>query len=103
MEEDRISQLQAILAENPTDKMARYALAMELLNGGQNESAMLELRKVLSHDPGYVPAYQMLAQAMMRKGLSVEAKEVLDRGIQAAAASGNQHAQREMLGMLDEL
>ncbi len=103
MAEDRMSQLHAILAQNPADKMARYALAMEYFQSGQDETAMLEFRKILASDPTYVPAYQMLAQAMIRKGLGTEAREVLDRGIQAAVASGNQHAQQELQAMVDDL
>ncbi len=103
MADDRISQLQAILAEHPDEKMARYALALEHMNSGQLESAMIEFRKLLNSHPDYVPAYQMLAQAMTRQGLPVEAREVLIKGIETAAASGNQHAQSEMQGMLDEI
>ncbi len=100
---DRVSQLEAILAENPSDAMARYALAMEFMNAGQLETAIMQFRLLLNHHPGHVAAYQMLAQAMMRKGLTVEARDVLVKGMEVAAAAGNEHAQSEMHGMLQEL
>ena len=103
MSDDRASQLKEILAEDPKNQMARYALALELMNAGQLETAIMEFRQLLVHHPDYVPGYQMLAQAMMRAGLNPEAGEVLKKGIDTAAASGNSHAQSEMQGMLDEI
>lgn len=100
---DRISQLREILAHAPGDKMARYALAMEYLSGGEMESAIGELAGLVSDHPDYVPAYQMLAQTLLRHGDETRAREVLEKGIRTAAASGNAHAQSEMQGMLDEM
>ena len=103
MAEDRVSQLKEILAQDPKNQMARYALALEFANAGQLETAMLEFRQLLVDHPAYVPGYQMLAQTMMRAGLTNDARDTLRKGIEAAAASGNSHAQSEMQGMLDEI
>jgi cytochrome c-type biogenesis protein CcmH/NrfG len=100
---DRIAQLNEILAENPSDVFARYSLAMEYANSGQQETAVLEFRKLLAEHPGYVPAYQMLAQTLMRGGLNVEAHEVLCAGIETAIRAGNSHARSEMEAMLAEI
>lgn len=103
MSDDRVSQLKEILAQDPKSQMARYALALEYVNSGQLDTAMLEFRQLLADHPGYVPGYQMLAQTMMRAGLTNDARDVLRKGIETAAATGNAHAQSEMQGMLDEL
>ena len=103
MSDDRLSQLKEILAQDPKNQMARYALALELMNAGQLETAMMEFRQLLVDHPAYVPGYQMLAQAMMRAGMSPEARDTLKKGIETAAAAGNGHAQSEMQGMLDEI
>lgn len=103
MAEDRVSQLQEILAEDPKNQMARYALALEFMNAGQLETAIFEFRRLLVDHPAYVPGYQMLAQAMTRAGLDNDARDTLRKGIDTAAAAGNSHAQSEMQGMLDEL
>ena len=100
---DRIAQLNEILAENPSDVFARYSLAMEYANSGKQETAIEEFRKLLADDPGYVPAYQMLAQTLIRAGKDLEAHEVLCVGIQTATRSGNAHAKSEMEGMLAEI
>src|ERR1043166_8985700 len=103
MADDRVSQLQEILAQDPKNQMARYALALEFMNAGQFETAILEFRKLLVDHPVYVPGYQMLAQTMMRAGLTDEARDILKKGIDTAGAGGNTKARDEMQGMLDEL
>jgi hypothetical protein len=45
----------------------------------------------------------MLGQTLMREGDHGQAREILQKGLQAAVASGNGHAQSEMQGMLDEM
>ena len=103
MSDDRVSQLKEILSQDPKNQMARYALALEFANGGQLETAMLEFRQLLVDHPAYVPGYQMLAQTMMRAGMTNDARDTLRKGIEAAVTSGNSHAQSEMQGMLDEI
>jgi predicted Zn-dependent protease len=103
MSDERVLQLREILAQDPKNQMARYALALEFMNAGQLETAMLEFRQLLVDHPTYVPGHQMLAQAMMRAGLTDEARDALKKGIETARASGNSHAQSEMQGMLDEI
>jgi cytochrome c-type biogenesis protein CcmH/NrfG len=100
---DRIAQLNEILAENPSDVFARYSLAMEYANSGKPEIAVAEFRALLAEHPGYVPAYQMLAQTLIRAGNNLEAHEVLCTGIETATRSGNAHAKSEMEGMLAEI
>ena len=100
---DRIAQLNEILAENPSDVFARYSLAMEYANSGKPEIAIAEFRALLAEHPGYVPAYQMLAQTLMRSAMNSEAQEVLRAGIETAARSANAHAKSEMEAMLAEI
>jgi predicted Zn-dependent protease len=99
---DRIEQLTQILTADPSNAFARYSLALEYANGGQTGTAVAEFRKLLEQHPEYVPGYQMLAQTLLRAGLSVDAHEVLRRGIETAVKAGNQHAQSEMQAMLEE-
>ena len=100
---DRIAQLKEILAQVPGEKMARYALAMEYLSAGQGAAAIAELRGLAAEHPDYVPAWQMLGQTLMREGDAAQARDVLKKGIEVAARTGNGHAQSEMQGMLDEM
>ena len=56
------------LAEDPNDPFLRYGLAMEHLGAGDAEAAVRCLRDLIALNPGYVPAYQQCAQALVRLG-----------------------------------
>jgi len=100
---DKIAALNGILELDPTNAFARYGLAMEHLNQGDADSALLEFARVLEHNPDYVPAFQMSAQTLARNGRGEEAMTILHRGIAAAQRSGNTHAADEMQALLDTL
>jgi cytochrome c-type biogenesis protein CcmH/NrfG len=103
MNTERVAMLNEVLAQNPSDAFARYALALEYANSGDSETALAEFARLLDANPNYVPGYQMAAQTLMRAGRSDEARAMLEKGIACATKSGNAHAQSEMQGMLDEL
>jgi predicted Zn-dependent protease len=100
---DRVALLKEVLAENPTDALARYGLALEYVKAGEIETALMEFATLRQQHPEYVPAYQMAAQALMRSGRYDEARAMLNQGIACAGRSGNRHAEAEMQGMLDEI
>jgi Tfp pilus assembly protein PilF len=96
----RKQQIEEMLAEDPSDPFLRYGLAMEHISAGADADAVRCLDDLLAAAPDYVPAYLQLAQAHMRLGQSELARGVLNRGITAAARSGEEHARQEMEGFL---
>jgi len=58
---DRTTALAEILAQDPTNILARYGLAMEYANSGQTDRALEEFRVLLSTNPDYPAAYFMSA------------------------------------------
>ena len=100
---DKITMLNEILAQNPSDAFARYGLAMEYASRGETEASLAEFNRLLSHNPDYTAGYFMAAQTLAKAGRNEEAKEHLTKGIDSARRTGNQHAQSEMQAMLDEL
>ena len=100
---DRIEMLKEILGQNPNDAFARYGLAMEYSKSGQVEEALNEFKALLTANPDYTAGYFMAAQMLAREGREEEARKLLRDGIAAAKRTGNQHAQSEMEGMLEEL
>jgi predicted Zn-dependent protease len=100
---DRTLMLSQVLAQNPNDAFARYGLAMEYMNSGQNERALEEFSKLLSVHPDYTAGYFMAAQALVGGGRREDAKKMLVDGIASARRTGNAHAQSEMTAMLEEL
>ena len=102
-DESRAAALKEILASNPEDAFARYALAMEYSGSGDTEAAMAEFQRLLASHPDYTNAYLMAAQTLARADRNDEARAMLRQGIESAERTRNQHALSEMQGMLDEL
>jgi|SRR3954451_474749 Tfp pilus assembly protein PilF len=100
---DRLSMLQGVLAQNPSDPFARYGLAMEHVNRGDTATALAEFAKLLELNPEYTPGYQMAAQTLIKEGRDEDARKMLENGISCAMRSGNQHARSEMEALLDDL
>jgi thioredoxin-like negative regulator of GroEL len=99
----RREMLEELLAKKPEDAFARYGLAMECMNGGDATGADAHFRYLLEHNAGYVPAYLMYGQLLVREQREDEARKVLTSGIAAAAQQRNEHARSEMETLLAEL
>jgi tetratricopeptide (TPR) repeat protein len=102
-DEARAAALKEILASNPEDAFARYALGLEYSGSGDTDAALAEFQRLLSSHPDYTNAYFMAAQALSRADRNQEARTMLTQGIESARRTRNQHALAEMEGMLDEL
>jgi len=100
---DRIAMLTEILAANPGDAFARYALAMEYSKAGDVERALAEFTTLLEKNPDYTPGYFMAAQTLAAADRVDEAKRMLVDGISSARRTGDAHAQSEMTAMLESL
>ena len=100
---DRISSLNEILAQDPSNGLARYGLAMEYSNSGQFDSALKEFGKLLSVNPDYPAGYFMAAQTLVKASRVEEAKKMLVEGIRAADRKRDSHAASEMEAMLEEI
>lgn len=95
--------LEESVADQPDNAFARYALALEYMNSGDAAAADEQFRKLLELNTGYVPAYLMYAQFLVRESRPAEAKKILTTGVAEAAKAGNQHARSEMEALLAEL
>ena len=95
----RIEQIEALLADDPTDSFLRYGLALEHSSAGDEATAADHLLRLIADTP-YVPAFLMAGQILNRLNRVDEACSVLRRGIAAAREEGNAHAEGEMAGLL---
>ena len=102
-EPSRLQLLTEFLQHNPSDAFARYGLAMEYSKAGQTDQALAEFRRLLELHPDYTNGYFMAAQLLERNRCTAEARQMLEKGIEAARRTGNKHALSEMSGMLEEL
>lgn len=99
----RKEQLEAMLAEDPSDPFLHYGLAMEFVSAGEYDEALRRFQKLFEVAPDYVPAYQMAAQTLARLNRAGEAGDMLRRGIHIARQQNNLHAAEEMQALLDTL
>jgi tetratricopeptide (TPR) repeat protein len=102
-DESRLATLKQILDGNPDDAFARYALGLEYSSAGETDAALAEFQLLLAAHPDYTNGYFMAAQALARAERQDEAKAMLQRGIECARRTRNQHALAEMEAMLEEL
>ena len=98
----RMEQLEALLADDPTDPFLRYGLAMEHVSAGDDATAADHLVR-LADEAGYVPAFLQAGQVLARLNRFEEAMTVLRRGVAAARSQGDAHAEGEMSGLLASL
>ena len=66
MAAERVEQLKSILAQDPGNTFARYALGMEYMSAGETGPALQEFRSVLEVDANYANAFFMGAQALQQ-------------------------------------
>lgn len=98
----RREKLEQLLADDPDDVFLHYALATELL---KSDVAAAEQRFALIHErfPEYVPAWFQHAQAAAERDEPERARELGQRGLDAARRTGDQHAAGEIAGFLELL
>ncbi len=93
--------LKEVLAGDANNVLARYGLAMEYSKTGATDDALAEFDALIAANPGYVAAYQQAAQTLVNAERFDDAKQMLQRGMAAAAQAKNPHARSEMEMMLE--
>lgn len=97
-----MDQIEALLADDPTDPFLQYGLAMEHVSAG-NESAAADQLVRLANEKAYVPAFLQAGQVLSRLNRFDEACNILRLGVAAARQQGDTHAEGEMAGLLSSL
>jgi predicted Zn-dependent protease len=103
MDMDKLAALTEILEQDPANALARYGLAMEFSARGDTDAALAAFDRLRADHPDYTAGYFMAAQTLAKAGRDADAKQRLVDGIACARRTGNQHAQREMQAMLDDM
>jgi len=99
-QKSRRETLEQFVAAKPSDAFARYGLALECLNLGDDTAALDHFHKLLENNPEYVAGYFQYGQFLGRLGRVEEARKLLSDGIIVAQKSGNVHARDEMQAAL---
>ena len=103
MEKTRIELLQETVKSSPDNTFVRYALAVELSNSGEPQSAWPHFEYLLTHHPGYAATYYQAGKFLAKLGRRDKARSVLAKGVEVTGSQGNLHAQSELQAALDEL
>ncbi len=96
-------QLEALLADDPSDVFLRYAVAMAAASEGDIEDAITLMADLVADEPDYVPAWFQRGQLLAGAGRPEEARGVLVAGIEVARRTGDAHAAGEMTEFVESL
>lgn len=99
----RLEALRMMVEQDPSNRLARYGLAMELAGLGDLEGSVAQFRALIAAHPDYAYAYFHCGQVLEKLDRTDEARQTYAQGIEAAARSGDDHARSELQGALDLL
>jgi cytochrome c-type biogenesis protein CcmH/NrfG len=99
----RRQQLEEMIADDPTDALSRYFLAMDYAGAGETDEAWRRFQDMFARTPDYVPAYLQAGQLLVRMGRPGEAADVFRKGIAVARRQHDEHAAGEMEAFLQQL
>ena len=100
---NRLDTLKSMLDEDPKNTFARYGLAIEYTNLGENDRAVDEFRKLIDVNPNYAAAYYHSGRALENLGKVEEAREMYEKGIEVTTRIGDNHTKSELQAALDIL
>ena len=100
---DRLEQLLKLHAADPADPFCTYGIALEHAKQGRTDDALGWLDKTLAADAGYCYAYFQKGKLLAERGDGAAARIVLERGINAARAAKDPHAEAELMSLLESV
>jgi tetratricopeptide (TPR) repeat protein len=103
MSADRLSQLEELLKEDPTDSFLQYGIALEYAKKGNVEEAIGRIEKLLSEKPDYLGAYYQLGQYYEVVNKNNEAISIYEKGMALAKKLGNMKTMNELREALQQL
>jgi predicted Zn-dependent protease len=99
--QSRIEIFQEMTRQQPDDAMIWYGLASEYTKLERWNEAADALRRVVTLNPDYTAAFQMLGTAHMNLGETEEARRAWTEGVEAANRTGAWKARQHMEGLLE--
>ena len=103
MSSSRLETFRAMAAKDPTNALAQYGLANELVKAGEFAEARDVLESYLRAHDDEGAAYRLLALASEKLGDAEGAKEAYRRGIDSAGRHGHASMVSEYEMKLDDL
>lgn len=103
MATNRLDILKQMVTQDPKNTFARYGLAMEYANSGQNEQAVEQFRALIQIDDNYSAAYFHGGQTLEKLGRLEEARDIYEKGLEASTRKGDIHTRNEIEAALSLL
>lgn len=100
---DRLSQLEELLREDPTDPFLKYAIALEHGVAGNRSEAIVRLEALLKDEPDYLGAFYQLGQYYEQENQPEKAMDIYRRGMEVANRQKNKKTFGELRSALDLL
>lgn len=100
---DRIEMIRRLLEKEPNDVFLSYSLAMEYVSAGQSQLALEQFERVLALDAEYLPAYAEAGKLLRALGQLDQARVMFQRGLDIAAAKGQNHTRDYLAQQLEGL
>ena len=100
MSQDRLDALSALVEAQPGEPMIWYGLANEYIKLTRWREAVEALTRVVTLNPDYTSAYQLLGTALMNLGRADEARQAWTEGIEVANRTGAWKARQHMESLL---
>jgi Tfp pilus assembly protein PilF len=91
----RIDQLEAFLAEDPTDPFNHYALALEYLKADTTR-ALQQFEYLLKEHPSYLPTYYPFAHLLIEMKHPDRGEQVFLLGVDQARRANDSKTLREL-------
>lgn len=98
-----IEQLRKLLDADPNDAFVLYGLAQEYAKAGEHSEAVALYDRCLKADPSYLYAFFHKARSLEASGRLRDASDTLEKGIVAAKAVKDQHAEAELRNYLETI
>jgi Fe-S cluster biosynthesis and repair protein YggX len=99
----RIEQFRKMATDDPENELGHFSLGRAYLDAGMFDGAIASFQRVIDLNPNMSRAYQLGAQALLKKGEQQLAVDLLSRGVRVAHARGDFMPRDEMAKMLKEL
>lgn len=96
MSNDRLAQLQAMLAEEPGDVFLRYAIALEHKRLAEFDRAIDALEGLVREDPAHIASYYQLALLLADVGRTREAVAACEAGMLQCLVNTDRKARGEL-------
>ena len=98
--EEKIAQLEALLADDEPDSLGLFMLGKMYLDVGRHADAAATLERCVALKPDYSAAYRFLGDAWRKAGDAARARSTYEKGIAVAEEKGDLQASKEMGVML---